>query len=183
MRSWLPIWIASFAIYGCENDLERVREVTTKPDGPFQSSFESAITYSKRGELQLELSAPQMDQYMVDEKVEMDMPKGLKIVFYDTTSSEQSVLTAQKGRYYNATNKLVVQQDVVFVNGNGETLNTEELIWLQDSSKVYTDKRVKITQEDAIIYGKGLNATEDFSKYTIRQITGELYIENPDTTQ
>lgn len=42
---------------------------------------------------------------------------------------------------------------------------------------MYTDRPVKITRAQDILYGQGLDANEDFSRYTIRRITGNLYLD------
>ena len=74
-----------------------------------------------------------------------------------------------------------VSDQVVFVNTQGERLETEKLTWSQDSNKVFTDRPVKITRRNDIIYGQGLDAEEDFSRYTVRRVTGTLFIDRSDT--
>ena len=74
-----------------------------------------------------------------------------------------------------------VREDVVFTNTRGERLETELLIWSQDSDRVWTDRPVKIVRERDILYGEGLDANEDFSRYTIRKLTGTLYVDQEDT--
>lgn len=181
-RSVVVCLLLSFCLVACVNDLETVERVTATPDGPFQTSYDSKISYSEMGLNKMEIIAKQLDQYIVDEKLEMEMPQGIEIVFYDSLQNVQSRLTAQKGKFYSKNSKLMVQDSVVFLSENGESLITEELIWWQDSGIVSTEKHVKVIREDGIIYGKGLTAKEDFSNYTIRKITGELYINDSDST-
>jgi hypothetical protein len=42
---------------------------------------------------------------------------------------------------------------------------------------VHTDRPVRITRAQDILFGQGLDATEDFSRYTIRRITGSLQLD------
>jgi LPS export ABC transporter protein LptC len=70
-----------------------------------------------------------------------------------------------------------VSDQVVFTNALGERLETERLVWSRDSDRVYTDEPVKITRQADILYGQGLDANQDFSRYTIRRITGTLYLD------
>jgi hypothetical protein len=74
-----------------------------------------------------------------------------------------------------------VEEDVVFVNARGEKLETEQLTWAQDSGRVFTDRPVKVTRSRDIIYGQGLDAAQDLSWYTIRRITGTLFLDRSDT--
>ena len=68
------------------------------------------------------------------------------------------------------------KDDVVVVNDKGEVLNTEHLIWLKDSAKIYTEEFVKFTTEDEIIMGDGMEANQDFTKWKIYNITGIINI-------
>ncbi|MCB0764631.1 MAG: hypothetical protein KDB84_08005, partial [Flavobacteriales bacterium] len=53
--------------------------------------------------------------------------------------------------------------------------------WDQDSGRVHTDKAVRVERGANVIHGQGLDAIEDFSRYTIRRITGVLHLEPEDT--
>ncbi len=55
----------------------------------------------------------------------------------------------------------------------GDTLYCKELWWDQKAEKFYTDKPVQIHKSGGtVLYGTGLEAPQDFSGYTIYQITG-----------
>ena len=68
------------------------------------------------------------------------------------------------------------------VSKKNETLNAEELIWDEKNGKIYSDKFVKITTADEIIYGEGFEANEDFTNYKIKNIKGTINITNPDSS-
>ena len=61
--------------------------------------------------------------------------------------------------------------------GKEEILNTEHLIWLQKEEKIYTEEFVKITTPDEIIYGDGLEANQQFTKYRIKNIKGTIAVD------
>ncbi len=59
----------------------------------------------------------------------------------------------------------------------GDTLHCQELIWDQKTERFYTDKAVQIHKKGGtIIYGIGMEAPQDFSGYTIFQVTGPLAV-------
>ena len=148
------------------------------------SSYNTEMAFSDSGKVKVSMYAIVSDQYIVDEKKYMDLPEGLKIVFYDSLMNETSRLTANRGKYFETERKMEVNDDVVFVNPKGEKLNTEQLIWDQDSASIYTERAVKITKKNTIIRGKGLIANEDFSEYRIKKVTGQIPIpqENQEPT-
>jgi hypothetical protein len=49
--------------------------------------------------------------------------------------------------------------------------------------KFYTDKPVKIITPEQTLYGDGLEANEDFSAYTIKNIKGTLRVDNTSVMQ
>ena len=101
--------------------------------------------------------------------------------FFNPDGSQGSVLTARKGLIKPRKNRMEVRDHVVFTNALGERLETEHLVWSQDSDRVWTDQPVKIVRAQDILYGQGLDANEDFSRYTIRRLTGTLYVRPGDT--
>ena len=70
----------------------------------------------------------------------------------------------------------MAKNDVVVVNQKGEQLNTEKLLWDENTGKIYSDEFVKITTPDEIIMGKGFEANQDFSKYKIFKVTGNITV-------
>ena len=64
------------------------------------------------------------------------------------------------------------------LNPDGDRLNTEKLIWNKKTKKIHTDEPVQITTAEEVIFGKGLIAEQDFSKYQIKDITGVINIED-----
>ena len=55
---------------------------------------------------------------------------------------------------------------------DGKKMSTEELFWSPATQKIYTDKFIIIETASEIIQGEGMDATQDFSSYTIRTVTG-----------
>jgi LPS export ABC transporter protein LptC len=82
-------------------------------------------------------------------------------------------LDAHYARYREYESKVFLKDSVVVINiFKGDTLRTNELWWDQNTEEFYTDKPVRIYQPDKTIFGTGLRAAQDFSKYDIYHITG-----------
>ena len=78
---------------------------------------------------------------------------------------------------------MIARDSVVLKDKEGKMLNTELLNWDNKTSKIYTDKFVKITTASEILYGDGLEAEQDFSRYEIQNIKGRIKIdESADST-
>ena len=75
------------------------------------------------------------------------------------------------------------REDVVVVNTKKETLNTEHLVWNKEKKTIITEEFVKITTEDEVIFGHGLESNQDFTKYRIKNIKGTINIEDAKSTE
>lgn len=147
------------------------------PNSPVQTSINSTIEYYVSGKKNSALKAPLIEKYLLNDTSFTLMPEGMLALFYDSLEIEESSLKADVGRYLENAHKVIARNNVLVENKKGEKLYTEELIWLQDSGIIWTDKFVKIVQPDGVIYGEGLRAAEDFSSYEINKITGEINYE------
>ena len=62
------------------------------------------------------------------------------------------------------------------VNEKDERLETELLYWDREKELVYTDRFVKITTEDEIVMGIGLESNPRFTKYVIKNVSATISI-------
>lgn len=106
------------------------------------------------------------------------MKQGLKVDFYDKTGALESYLTAEYGASYAEEKKVIVRRNVEILNTKGETLNTEELIWDQNTGTIRTDKFVKITGKDQITTGTGLISNQSFTDWEIINFAGTINLPN-----
>jgi LPS export ABC transporter protein LptC len=171
--------LASLAI-GCKNDLDQVAAIELPQAGPSRVTLGAEYYFTDAGRIRNRLRAGRIAEW-TEEPKRTELSEGLELVFYDSTGAGSSVLTARRGLIEPAKERMEVFEEVVFVNARGERLETEQLTWEQDSARVRTDRPVRVVRGNTIIHGHGLDADEDFGRYTIRQITGVLHQDPSDT--
>ncbi len=177
----LPVLLAAMGpLAGCKNDLDRVRAVEVAPNAPDRLTTQAEYLYSDSGIVRNRIRAGTIAQYDGDHPY-TELSNGVELTFFDLQGRTTGRLTARRGRILPANNRMQVDEQVVFINVKGEKLETEQLNWAQDSGRVFTDRPVKVTRARDIIYGQGLDAAQDLGWYTIRHITGSLYIGKSDT--
>lgn len=164
----------------CKNDLDRVRAIEVPPNGPDRITYGAEYLYSDSGLVKYRVRAGIIEEFD-GEHPRTELGDGVELTFFGDDGREGSHLTARRGHIDPRINRMEVEDKVVFINTRGEVLETEQLTWDQDSDRVYTARPVKITRARDIIYGQGLDAAQDFSRYTVRQITGSLFIGRSDT--
>jgi LPS export ABC transporter protein LptC len=112
------------------------------------------------------------DGYMV-------FPEGFMLEFYDSLFNITTTITADYGIHYEEKKLMEARKNVVVTNfETGERLDTEELIWDQKKELIFSKKFVKITSEDGVLFGDGLEAEQDFSKRRIINPSGEIEVKD-----
>ncbi|MBK9760150.1 MAG: LPS export ABC transporter periplasmic protein LptC [Flavobacteriales bacterium] len=178
-----PFWwlIACVALCACKNDLDQLASIEMNADAPDRITTKAEYFYSDSGYVRNRLRAGRVEEFMTDGEQRTELSDGVELVFFDNAGRSGSTLNARRGSILPKTQRMEVFEQVVFTNSRGERMETEHLVWSQDSDRVYTDSPVKISRAQDIIYGQGLDANEDFSRYTIRKITGTLFVQPSDS--
>jgi LPS export ABC transporter protein LptC len=168
---------AVLAGVGCSNDLDRVAAVDVRQEAPDRVTTGAEYVYSDSGRVRNRLKAGRVSDYRTTPPPRTELEDGVELVFFDRAGRPGSVLYARRAHILPGEKRMEVLDHVVFTNVRGERLETEKLVWEQDSARVHTDRPVKITRANDILYGQGLDASEDFSRYTIRRVTGSLVLD------
>jgi LPS export ABC transporter protein LptC len=164
--------ILVLVLFSCTNTIEEVKEASDSKEKPIKESFNIVYHRSQNGIITNRLSSPYVKNYKNDDTV---FPEGFLLEILDSNLEVTAHLQAKFGHIFGESKKMLARDSVIFVNVEGDELYTEELIWQQDSGRIYTDKFVKIKKKDVVLLGKGLESNEDFSKYVLKNITGQYY--------
>lgn len=166
------------AIVSCKNDPAEIDKLVNKQSVQEDKADDVTIIYSEEGKSKIRMYATEFVRNEIAKPQYVDMRKGLKVEFFeDSTNDIESTLTALYARWYEGKGNVLIRDSVVVVNSKGETLRTEELIWNQKVRKFYTEKFVRITTPDQVMYGDGLEANEDFTWYRIKNPKGVVRVE------
>ena len=163
----------------CENDMSTVKKITSQKEVSAETGKDIEVLYSDLGRVKAKLTAPTMMRYRTKEPY-TEMPDGVKIYFYDENLRVESQLTAGYGVSYDKSDQMIARNNVEAINIYGDKLNTEELVWNQKTQKISSDKFVKITTKDEIIFGDGFESNQDITTDKIKKIRGTIRLkENP----
>ncbi len=173
----LILLLAVCLLTSCENDLEKVRDLSSKELG-VEEGKDVVLNYTVAGKIKSVLKAPIM--LRVEDSVSyIEFPKTLFALFYNEKGEAESKLTAGYGRYKENEEIVYLRDSVVVLNfQKGDTLFCDELYW--DRSRIgaefYTDKPVRIRKKAQIIDGLGMEASQDFKNHNIKEVTGVITI-------
>lgn len=178
---YISLLLFAFLFSACENKMSDIKAATEEIVVPLQTNFNAEYRYTEKGELRNILKAKQIDQYG-GESPYIEALGGFTMIFFDSTDVEEARLTADHGIFLQKKNELTANKNVVLRNTKGEMLETEKLIFQQDSSRIFTDARVKITSGSGIFYGKGLESNSSFTRYKIIEPTGDIYFDDSESS-
>nr|WP_281167770.1 LPS export ABC transporter periplasmic protein LptC [Spirosoma panaciterrae] len=145
--------------------------------GPIEEINDVKLLYSEAAMLKVKLTTAKQLRYVNDNR---RYPKPIQIVFYGPSGDEVTTVRSDSGRYDKAKDIYVVIGHVEVVNKQKkEKLLTPELTWNPITKKVYTDKPVTVLSQltGEKLYGIGLDANQDFTKYAIRKVTGVFNVD------
>lgn len=143
---------------------------------PSQTARDFTTTYTDSGKLELVFSAPIMERYEKTEDPFSEFKSGIKVEFHDGRTEPVASVTSKYAIYHENKKLWELQDSVVAINEAGEKLETELLFWDQNKELIYTDRFVKITTEDQIVQGYGLESDPRLSRRRIKNLSATIYI-------
>jgi LPS export ABC transporter protein LptC len=149
------------------SDIKSLPELTVK-------DFETIYTDS--GKLQLVMSSRLMERYTNAKPPYSEFRKGIKVLFYDGHKAPIASFNSKYAKYLDDKKLWELRDSVVAVNEKNERLETELLYWDQEKELVYTDRAVRITSEDEIVVGIGLESNPRFTKWWIKDVSATISI-------
>jgi LPS export ABC transporter protein LptC len=161
-----------------KSSIEKINSLTSELNGPNISAINSKIIYTEEAQIKMKINSPEINRYLEIEDPYTEFPQGMNVVFYDSLERASSFIKANYCIYDETKKIWTAENDVVAVNEDGDTLNTDFLIWNMNTKKIYSDQYVKIINEEGIIHGKGFEANQDFSGWKIKQTSGIISIQD-----
>lgn len=161
--------------------MEQVKAIVDDRLLPTETAENIRIIYSDSAVLKVILEANHLERFM-GENPYLEMTNGVHVRFFNNLGQVESELRSNYAISYQNKDVMEAKENVVVVNKKGETLNTEHLTWDKKTEKIHTEEFVKITTEDEVIFGHGLESNQDFTKYRIKKIKGTINLKDGEHT-
>lgn len=94
-------------------------------------------------------------------------PEGIYVEKFDTLFQTEASIKADTAFYFSKRELWRLVGNVKVESLQGEKFDTSELFWNQKEGKVYSDKYIRIEQEDKIITGVGFESNQEMTLYKI----------------
>jgi LPS export ABC transporter protein LptC len=177
LRNILYIALSALLFAACENSLDKINLLTPAKKLPMLSQKNTEVIYSDSGDVVMKLLAVELNRYD-GEKPYVEMPKGIKMYFFNGVLDTTTRLYANYAVKYDTEHTMEAKGNVIIINEKNEKLNTEHIIWDDVKKKIYTKGFVRITTANEIIMGDGLESNQTFTKYKITKIKGIINLKD-----
>jgi LPS export ABC transporter protein LptC len=164
-------------VLSCENKIDFIpkSDLMTLPS---LSVKDVETVYTDSGRLKLVLTAPLVEEYSTIESPFDEFRSGIKVIFYDGGKDPAGIVTAKYAKYTKSTNLWELRDSVVVVNEGNDKLETEVLYWDEIKNLIYSDRFVKITNEDQIVMGTGFESDPRLNKRKIKKVSATIYLKD-----
>lgn len=167
-----------FFLFACaDQEMQEAKEYDEMQDEPLETTRNATVKYSDSAEIRAIMEAPLIERYRRDRNM-MVLDEGLNLTFFDPHPHETARVTANYGERLMEEKKTILRYDVLVVNEDNDTLETEYLLWDEEAEEISSDQTVKVTTSDEIIIGEGFESNPDFTEYTFYEITGTIDVEH-----
>ena len=109
--------------------------------------------------------------------------KGVYLEKFDSLFHKDASIQADTAYYYEKKKLWELKGNVEVLSQNGDKFNTELLFWNEKEKRIYSDKFIRIEQEDKILTGNGFESNQELTEYQISDNTGIFTIKDETPTQ
>ncbi len=172
------LFLITLLLSACENSLNDIQKISSKEeDKPISRSTGVDIIYSDSAKVKFRITTPLMIEHTDIAKAYREMPKGVKIVFYDDDLKEKGEITSDYAVLHDKENVVDFRKNVVASNAQGEKFKSEELIDDITKKKLYSTKPVQITMANGnVMNGTGFNSNDSLYPWHIDESTGVFHV-------
>lgn len=174
--------------FSCKDDYKRVGEEAVPEIYPQGIAENFILTYTKTGEnLKADdegsskviavLTSPLSNNFDNLKFPYKTFPKGLRVDIYDDNGNK-SIIKANYGIIYSATNVIDLQDSVVLETQDGKLLQTPQLYYDQENEWVFTQEKFKFTnpEDGTVMDGEGMDFNKDISNLYAHKVFGIMTI-------
>ncbi|HZY37799.1 MAG TPA: LPS export ABC transporter periplasmic protein LptC [Mucilaginibacter sp.] len=180
---YLPaMFLCMLTLGSCENSLNDIKKIASKEeDRPISTSTNVEVIYSDSAKVKARMTTPLMVELDDPKNAYHEMPKGVKVVFYEDDLSVKGTITSDYAIQKDKENIIDFKKNVVVTNAQGQTFTSDELIDDVGNKKFYTYKPVEINMGNGdVMRGVGAHCNATMYPWTIDHSIGTFHVDEKD---
>jgi LPS export ABC transporter protein LptC len=169
--------LLAIAFFSCApNKPEEIQALASGAEYPSLTVQDLTTVITDSGKLKYRFVTPRMLQFDQKEEPTIEFPSGLHLFVFDDNQQVDAQIKCKKAIFYKNEELWELRNDVEAVNVKGDVLNTELLYWDQKKKIIHSNEFVKITRENQISTGYGLESDDRLVNFKIKNFSGDYEI-------
>jgi LPS export ABC transporter protein LptC len=166
-----------FFLSSCERKIDTIKkaEVLSLPSITVKND---TTVFTDSGKVQLIMTFAIMESYNNADPPYSEFRSGIKVLFYDGHDEPVGTVYGKYAKYIEKKKLWELKDSVVVVNETNDKLETEQLFWDQEKDRIYTDRFIKITNEDQTVMGTGFESDHRLTRRKIKNVTATIYLKD-----
>lgn len=162
---------ATMALTSCQDDSTTMVSHPTNPEVvPTMTTSDVQTVISDSGLTRYRITAPLWNMFEEAKQPHWTFPKGVKCEELDKNFKPVSTIKCDSAYFDKVSSLWVLTGNVSISNVNNDLILTDELMWDQNSHRMYSDAFIHIEKQGRIIEGYGYESNERLTTYQLRQV-------------
>ena len=172
--------VAVVCFLSCSDKPEQVEAITDRTTTPSLRANEVTTVVSDSGITRYRVNTAEWLVYDKAEEPYWEFPKGIHLEKFDFNLDVDAEIQSNYAIYYEKKKLWDLRDSVRAINVDGEHFESDRLFWDENTERVYSDSKIKITQKEKVITGRGFESNQSLTKYVIRNPEGIFPISEED---
>ena len=175
----LPAIVVLFFLLSCGNEKKNVESCIEEPDSiPYLSTYGVTTLISDSGRISYKIEAEEWHIYEKRRPKYWAFEKGAYLEKYDDSLRVEATIKSDTAYFFSEKKLWKLIGNVDIKNQKGEKFFTDLLYWNQEDGSIYSDKYIKIEQQEQITTGIGFRSNQELTNWEILSTEGIYTINN-----
>jgi len=167
----------SCVLISCSDQHDQVESITDRAKTPRLRAFDVSSVVSDSGVTRYRMNAKEWLIYDQAEEPYWEFPQGIWVEKFNPDLKVDAEIRSKYAIYYERQKLWDLRDSVHAMNLQGEQFECDQLFWDEKMEKVYSDTRIKITQQgNREIMGEGFESNQQLTRYMIRRPIGTIHV-------
>lgn len=171
--------VVMFLLFSCNNEKKNVENSIEEPDSiPSLSTYGVTTLISDSGRISYKIEAEEWHIYEKRKPKYWAFEKGAYLEKYDDSLRVEATIKSDTAYFFSDMKLWKLIGNINIKNQKGEKFFTDLLYWNQEEGNIYSDKYIKIEQQDQITTGIGFRSNQELTNWEILSTEGIYTIED-----
>ena len=171
--------VVLFFLFSCSDDKKNVKASIEEPDSiAYLSTYGVTTLISDSGRISYKIEAEEWHIYEKRRPKHWAFEKGAYLEKYDDSLNIEATIKSDTAYFFSDMKLWKLIGNVDIKNQKNERFFTDLLLWDQETGEIYSDKFIKIEQEDQVTTGIGFRSNQELTNWQILSTEGIYIIED-----